>query len=50
MKLKKGIPKDEIDRANKISEKHLNNNGDICKVTDAAYAMRRTIEEIKGLR
>ena len=30
MKLKKGVAKDEIDRANKILEKHLGNTNNIC--------------------
>ena len=34
----------------KISEKHLNNNDDICKLIDVVYAMGRTIEERKGLK
>ena len=50
MKLKKGVSKVELDRANKISEKHLDNTDDICKVVDAVYAMGRTIEERKGLK
>ena len=39
MKLKKGVSKVELDRANKILEKHLDNTDDICKVVDAVYAM-----------
>ena len=50
MKLKKGVSKVELDRANKILEKHLDNTDDICKVVDAVYAMGRTIEERKGLK
>ena len=50
MKLKKGVSKVELDRANKILEKHLYNTDDICKVVDAFYAMGRTIEERKGLK
>ena len=50
MKLKKGVLKDKTDRANKILEKHLNNNDDICKVIDAVYAIGRTIEERNGLK
>ena len=50
MKLKMGVSKVEFDRANKILEKHLDNNDDICKVVDAVYAMGRTIEERKGLK
>ena len=49
MKLKKGVSKVELDRADKILEKHLDNTDDICKVVDAVYAMGRTIEERKGL-
>ena len=50
MKLEKGVPKDQIDRANKILQKHLNNSDNICKVIDAVYAMGRTTEERKGLK
>ena len=49
-KLKKGVSKVELDRANKILEKHLDNTDDICKVVDAVYAMGRTTEERKGLK
>ena len=50
MMFQKRVPKAEIDRANKILEKHLNNTDNICKVVDAFYAMGRTIEEErKGL-
>ena len=44
-KLKKGVPKAEIERANRIFEKKPENTEDICKVVDAVYAMGRTIEE-----
>ena len=50
MKLKRGVSKVELDRYNKILEKHLDNTDDICKVVDAVYAMGRTIEERKGLK
>ena len=50
MKLKKGVAKAEIDRANKILKKHLINTEDMCKVVDAVYAMGRTIEERKGIK
>ena len=49
MKLKKAVAKAEIARANKILEKHLGNNSNICTVIDAVYAMGQTIEERKGL-
>ena len=49
-KLKKGVPKAEIERANRILEKKLENTEDICKVVDAVYAMGRTIEERKGIK
>ena len=39
MKLKKEVSKVQLDRANKILEKHLDNTDDICKVVDAVYAM-----------
>ena len=50
MKLKKGVTKAEIARANKILEKHLDNTSNICTVTDVVYAMGQTIEERKGLK
>ena len=50
MKLKKAVAKAEIARANKILEKHLGNNSNICTVIDAVYAMGQTIEERKGLK
>ena len=50
MKLKKGVAKAEIDRANKILEKHLGNTNNICTVIDAVYAMGQTIEERKGVK
>ena len=50
IKLKKGVAKAEIARANKILEKHLGNTNNICTVIDAVYAMGQTIEERKGLK
>ena len=50
MKLKKGVAKAEIARANKILEKHIGNTNNICTVMDAVYAMGQTIEERKGLK
>ena len=50
MKLKKGVAKAEIDRANKILEKHLGNTNNICTVIDAVYAMGQTIAERKGVK
>ena len=47
VKLKKGVPKNEIDLANKVLERHLNNN---CKAVDAVYAMAKTIEERSGVK
>ena len=47
-KLKKAVPKAEIERANRILEKKLKTTEDICKVVDAVYATGRTIEERKG--
>ena len=49
-KLKKGVSEAEIERANRILEKKLENTEDICEVVDAVYAMRRTIEERKGIK
>ena len=50
LKIKRGISKSEIDRANKILDKHLDNIDNICKVVDAVYAIGRMIEERKGLK
>ena len=50
MKLKKGVAKAEISRANKILKKHLGNTNNICIVIDAVYAMGQTIEERIGLK
>ena len=50
LKIKKGISKDEVDRANKILKKHLDNIDDAFKILDAVYAMGRMIEERKGLK
>ena len=35
MKLKKGVAKAEVGRANKILEKHLGNTNNICTIIDA---------------
>ena len=45
MKLKKGVAKAEIDRANRILEKHLGNTKNICAVIDAVYAMGQLRKE-----
>ena len=50
MKLEKGATKAEIDRANKILERHLGNTNNICTVIDAVYNMGQTIEERKGVK
>ena len=50
MKLKKGVAKAEIDRANKILEKDFGKTNNICTVIDAVYAMGPTKEERKGLK
>ena len=50
MKLKKGVAKAEMGRANKILEKHLGKANNICTVIDAVYAMGQKIEERKGLK
>ena len=50
VKLKKGVQKAEIERANRILEKKLESTEDICKVVDAAYALGRTFEERKGIK
>ena len=50
MKIRKGVSKTELDKANKILKEYLDDTNDICKVVDAVYAMGRTIEERKGLK
>ena len=50
MKLKKGVAKAKLGRANKILEKHLGNTNNICTVIDAVFAIGQTIEERKGLK
>ena len=50
MKLERGVAKADIDRANKILEKHLGNTNNICTVIDAVYAMGQTIAERKGVK
>ena len=50
MKIKRRIPKDDLERANKILEKYLEGNGDMCKLIDAVYVMARTIEERLGMK
>lgn len=50
MKIKRRIQKVDLDRANKILEKDLERNSDMCKVIDAVYAMARTIEGRIGMR
>ena len=50
MKVKEGVAKAEIDRANKILEKHLGNISNICIVIDTVYSMSQTLEERKGLK
>ena len=49
LKHKKGVPDPEIDKANRILEKHLNNTRDICKLVGAVYAMGRAIEDRSGM-
>ena len=50
MKLRKGVAKAEVGRANKILEKHLGNTNNICTIIDAVYAMGEIIEDRKGLK
>ena len=50
MKLRKGVAKAKIGRANKILEEHLGNTNNIYIVTDAVYAMGQTIEEKRVLK
>ena len=49
LKHRKGVPDPEIDKANRILERHLNNTRDTCKVVDAIYAMGRAIEDRRGM-
>ena len=50
MKLKNRVAKAEIDRSNKVLEKHLGNIGNISTVIDATYAMDQTNEVRIGLK
>ena len=50
MKLRKGVTKTDIDRANKILEKHLGDTNNTCVVIGAIYTMGQTIEKEKGLK
>ena len=50
MKLRKGVTKTDIDRANKILEKHLGDTNNTCAVIGAIYTMGQTIEKKKGLK
>ena len=50
MKIKRRIPKDDLERANKILEKYLEGNSDMCKLIDVVYVMARTIEERLGMK
>ena len=49
LKHRKGVPDPEIDKANRILERHLNNTRDICRIVDAVYAMGRAIEDRSGM-
>ena len=49
LKHRKGVPDSEIDKANQILERHLNNTRDICRIVDAVYAMGRAIEDRRGM-
>ena len=50
MKLRNRVAKAEIDRSNKVLEKHLGNIGNISTVIDAIYAMDQTNEVRIGLK
>ena len=50
MKLKKGVAKAEIGRANKILEKQLGNTNNTCTIIDVVYAMGQAFQERKGLK
>ena len=49
MKLRKGVTKTDIDRANKILEKHLGDTNNTCAVIGAIYTMGQTIEKKKRI-
>ena len=49
-KLKKGVQTSAIKMANVIVEEYLVQINGICKITDAAYAMGRNIEERVGIK
>ena len=49
MKLRKGVTKTDIDRANKILEKHLGDTNNTCAVIGAIYTMGQKIEKKKRI-
>ena len=49
-KLKKGVQNSEIKMANVILEEYLVQTNDICKITDAVYALGRNTEERMGVK
>ena len=49
-KLKKGVQNSEIKMANVILEEYLVQTNDICKITDAVYAVGKNIEERTGIK
>ena len=49
-KLKKGVQNSEIKMANVILEEYLAQTNNICKTTDAVYAMCRNIEKLMGIK
>ena len=49
-KLKKGVQNPEVKMANIILEESLAQTNDICKLTDAVYAMGKNIKERMGIK
>ena len=50
MELRKGVAKVEIDRVNRILEKHLGNTKNICIVVDAVYATSYAMSNNWGMK
>ena len=50
MKSNASLRNQEMPRTNKVIEKQVKRNGNMCKVIDAVHTMTRTIKEILGMK
>lgn len=50
MKSNANLRNQEMPRTNKVIEKQVKRNGNMCRVIDAVHAMTRTIKEIFGMK